>query len=277
MSYATATVFKKRGLRRGRANQTADKIIQCFSELLAEKPFDKISAIELADRAKIARSTVYRRWAGTEDLYWQLLRPHIEWVLHAALSGDFDDAAAAIASCQNAPRLQSALASPGCLTLVRKNLSILAESEVQRRTGRKQAQVCALVIASSIVAYLQRVKEETELKEARELAFMIFLAGVMGPDSMSSALRARAGRSAGRFPPAVSVQESLAREEYIVSMIDGRPYQSLRRHLTRYGMTPEDYRACFDLSPEYPMVARAYSRRRSELAKRTLGVRAVVA
>jgi predicted transcriptional regulator len=41
----------------------------------------------------------------------------------------------------------------------------------------------------------------------------------------------------------------------------------LKRHLlTVHGMTPEDYRAKWDLPEEYPMVAATYARLRSSLA-----------
>lgn len=53
----------------------------------------------------------------------------------------------------------------------------------------------------------------------------------------------------------------------LVSFIDGKPYQTLKRHLTRHGLTPEQYRARFGLPANYPMTAPAYGARRSELAK----------
>ena len=67
--------------------------------------------------------------------------------------------------------------------------------------------------------------------------------------------------------PAVSVRKSLADPNFIISMIDGKPYQILKTHLTRHGYTPEEYRQKFGLKPDYPMTAPAYSERRSQLAK----------
>lgn len=67
--------------------------------------------------------------------------------------------------------------------------------------------------------------------------------------------------------PAVSVRKSLASPEHIVSMIDGKPYKSLRRHLTAHGLSPEEYRQRYNLKPDYPMVAPAYSERRRQVAK----------
>ena len=66
--------------------------------------------------------------------------------------------------------------------------------------------------------------------------------------------------------PAVSVRKSLASKNHIVSLIDGRPYKTLRRHLSKHGLTPDDYRRRYGLKPDYPMVAPAYAESRRELA-----------
>lgn len=69
--------------------------------------------------------------------------------------------------------------------------------------------------------------------------------------------------------PAVPVSESV-HHDYIVSLEDGGRYRSLRRHLmSKYGMTPDEYRAKWHLPPTYPMVAPSYAEARSEVAKRT--------
>jgi len=67
--------------------------------------------------------------------------------------------------------------------------------------------------------------------------------------------------------PAVSVRKSLSSREHIISMIDGKPYRTLRRHLSAHGLTPDQYRQRYGLRPDYPMVAPAYSEARSERAK----------
>ena len=69
------------------------------------------------------------------------------------------------------------------------------------------------------------------------------------------------------FTPAVSVRKSLASPEHIISMIDGKPYKTLRRHLSTNGLTPEEYRARYNLKPDYPMVAPTYSEARRSMAK----------
>lgn len=53
----------------------------------------------------------------------------------------------------------------------------------------------------------------------------------------------------------------------LVSFIDGKPYKTLKRHLTSHGLTPREYRATYGLPDDYPMVAAGYAAQRSALAK----------
>lgn len=72
-----------------------------------------------------------------------------------------------------------------------------------------------------------------------------------------------------RLSPAVPIAESVTRD-YIISLEDGKPYRSLRRHLwARHRLTPDDYRAKWGLPDDYPMVAPGYAEERSSIAKRT--------
>lgn len=66
--------------------------------------------------------------------------------------------------------------------------------------------------------------------------------------------------------PAVSVRKSLASKDHILSLIDGKPYKSLKRHLSNHGLTPDEYRARYGLRPDYPMVAPNYAQMRREFA-----------
>lgn len=78
--------------------------------------------------------------------------------------------------------------------------------------------------------------------------------------------------------PAVSVRKSLASPTHILSMIDGKPYQTLKRHLAKHGLTPQEYRERYSLARDYPMVAKAYSESRRAIAERLgLGKKAVAA
>jgi len=73
---------------------------------------------------------------------------------------------------------------------------------------------------------------------------------------------------AQEYTPAVTSRKSLANREHIISMIDGKPYKTLRRHLATNGMTPAEYRERYNLKPDYPMVAEAYSESRRAMAKK---------
>jgi predicted transcriptional regulator len=68
--------------------------------------------------------------------------------------------------------------------------------------------------------------------------------------------------------PAVSVRSSV-KPDYIVCLEDGKKLKMLKRHLmTHYQMTPEQYRAKWNLPADYPMVAPNYAEQRRTLAKK---------
>ena len=68
--------------------------------------------------------------------------------------------------------------------------------------------------------------------------------------------------------PAVSVRASI-KPDFIVCLEDGKKLKMLKRHLmTHYQMTPEQYRAKWNLPAEYPMVAPNYAEQRRTLAKK---------
>jgi predicted transcriptional regulator len=70
-----------------------------------------------------------------------------------------------------------------------------------------------------------------------------------------------------KLVPAVPIKKSIT-SDFLISLEDGRKYKSLKRHLrTAYNMTPDDYRAKWNLPKDYPMVAPAYAASRSALAK----------
>ena len=71
-----------------------------------------------------------------------------------------------------------------------------------------------------------------------------------------------------QFTPAVSVRKSLASKDHIISLIDGKAYKSLKRHLSGHGLTPQQYRERYGLKSDYPMVSESYSQARREMAKK---------
>lgn len=68
--------------------------------------------------------------------------------------------------------------------------------------------------------------------------------------------------------PAVSIRTSV-KKDHIVCLECGKKMKMLKRHLsTEHGMTPEEYRARWNLGPDYPLVAPNYADTRRDLAKK---------
>lgn len=71
-----------------------------------------------------------------------------------------------------------------------------------------------------------------------------------------------------RPDPAVPIKKSVT-NDYIICLEDGAKLKMLKRYLrTRFNLTPEEYRARWDLPADYPMVAPEYANRRSDFAKK---------
>jgi predicted transcriptional regulator len=86
------------------------------------------------------------------------------------------------------------------------------------------------------------------------------------------ALAQAAGRSGAPIDadrkPAVPVKKSIG-DDFIICLEDGKKLKMLKRYLrSNYNMSPEEYRAKWGLPADYPMVAPAYARQRSEFAKK---------
>ncbi len=85
--------------------------------------------------------------------------------------------------------------------------------------------------------------------------------------SVYDALASTGAEPAPPPEPAVPVKKSVT-PNYLVCLEDGKKLKMLKRHLrAAYNMSPDDYRAKWGLASDYPMVASAYAKRRSELAK----------
>ena len=131
--------------------------------------------------------------------------------------------------------------------------------------------------------------EDTTDLSAVELATELTIAWLGNPNTRSSAddvpaflgkmhdtvaallganTEAPAVEAAPEYTPAVSARKSLASKDHIISMIDGKSYKTLRRHLATHGMTPAEYRERYGLKPDYPMVAENYSESRRAMAKK---------
>jgi predicted transcriptional regulator len=84
--------------------------------------------------------------------------------------------------------------------------------------------------------------------------------------------RALAGLGLGAAPapvpqPAVPIHRSV-QQDYVVCLDCGFRAQMLRRHLqVQHGLSVAEYRARWNLQSDHPVIAPAYSQRRSEMAK----------
>jgi predicted transcriptional regulator len=66
---------------------------------------------------------------------------------------------------------------------------------------------------------------------------------------------------------AVDIRKSVF-ADHLVCLEDGKSFKTLKRHLNEtHGMTPEQYRAKWDLPDSYPMMAPDYAKVRSRLSK----------
>ncbi|GJE44616.1 MucR family transcriptional regulator [Methylobacterium soli] len=81
----------------------------------------------------------------------------------------------------------------------------------------------------------------------------------------SGASQAAAEEQVEKATPA-QVRKSIT-PDALISFIDGKPYKTLKRHLTGHGLDPHSYRQRYGLPSDYPMVAASYAAQRSKLAK----------
>jgi predicted transcriptional regulator len=83
---------------------------------------------------------------------------------------------------------------------------------------------------------------------------------------LASGAAAASPEAAIEKPTAAQIRKSIT-PDGIVSFLDGKPYKTLKRHLSTHGLDPHSYRQRYGLAADYPMVAPEYAARRSELAK----------
>ena len=91
------------------------------------------------------------------------------------------------------------------------------------------------------------------------------LAGLSGPGPAAAEPEAEVEQ-----PTPSQIRRSIT-DAGIVSFIDGKPYKTLKRHLTKHGLDMVGYRERYGLPHDYPSTSVNYSAARSQLA-RTLGL-----
>ena len=93
------------------------------------------------------------------------------------------------------------------------------------------------------------------------------------PELLASVHAAIAGLNHASAPEAPAVDKPTPAQirksitpDALISFVDGKPYKTLKRHLTGNGMTIEEYRERYGLPRDYPSTAASYSEQRSKLA-----------
>jgi predicted transcriptional regulator len=150
-------------------------------------------------------------------------------------------------------------------------MSTRSEDEILRFTKEIiVAHVSHNVVDSDTLPALIRSVHQS-LVEARDALLPLDMArGAAGDPPTAAAGPDRPGidgEAATRPVPAVPISESVT-PDHIICLEDGRPFKMMKRWLrATYGMTPEQYRAKWDLPPDYPMVAPSYAQSKSVYAK----------
>ncbi|WP_091740031.1 MucR family transcriptional regulator [Phenylobacterium immobile] len=87
----------------------------------------------------------------------------------------------------------------------------------------------------------------------------------IGPVSAQSSAAEAPAPSQTRATPA-QIRRSIT-PDALMSFEDGKPYKTMKRHLSGRGLTPEQYREKWGLPHDYPMVAPSYSEARAAMAR----------
>jgi predicted transcriptional regulator len=79
-------------------------------------------------------------------------------------------------------------------------------------------------------------------------------------------VRAPSGDARISKPTPEQIRASVT-DDAITSFEDGKRYRTLKRHLTRYGLTVAEYKAKWGLPDDYPVCAKSFSDLRSARAR----------
>ena len=109
---------------------------------------------------------------------------------------------------------------------------------------------------------------EPEAAPAPETEPAATQAASLKPPKTKASTPKPAPKASASNTPVVSIEESLADPNVIVSLITGEKFKMLRRHLPKHGLTEAEYRVRFNLPDDYPMVAPAYAALRRDMATR---------
>jgi hypothetical protein len=151
------------GLRERRRQQTRATIIEAAAELFAERGFDAVSVVEIAQRAGVVEKTVFNHFPVKEGLVFEADPP-----MRAAL----------LEAVRRRPAGESVSAAAG--TFVVRAMAELIAEETQAEPGELAPWLAAHAVLSLYAALLELARDRV-------------LAGVSGP-ALSAELRARGER-----------------------------------------------------------------------------------
>lgn len=84
-------------------------------------------------------------------------------------------------------------------------------------------------------------------------------------EALASAME---GKKPAPAPIIANASKKTIFPDFLICLEDGKRFKSLKRHLrSAYNLTPEQYRAKWNLNADYPMVAPNYAKTRSSLAR----------
>jgi AcrR family transcriptional regulator len=179
------------GVRERRRLETHDRIVDAAAELFAERGFDAVSVVEIAQRAGVVEKTVFNHFPVKEGLVLSADPPMRAALLHAVATRPAGESVAAAAGTF-VVRAMTMLGSPeaaegvaamarvvrGSRTLQAREREILGEitaalaAQIREETGADDGAVEPELTAAAVTALYGRL-----LELARDRA----LAGVTGP------------------------------------------------------------------------------------------------
>ena len=114
----------------------------------------------------------------------------------------------------------------------------------------------ARLAADIVSAYVSKI--EVPRSELPKLIHEIY-------EALGAAIDGKKEKTSSAAPPAI---KKTVFPDYLICLEDGKRFKSLKRHLqTAYKLSPEQYRAKWNLHVDYPMVAPNYAKTRSSLAR----------
>jgi len=135
------------GARRARSSQTDKAILDATRELLAERGVQELTVEAVAARSGVAKTTIYRRWRGKDELALAVLIEMVETVVATPDLGNtreefvaFVDAAVRILGSTSMGRVMQGLVSelatdPDLSQAFRRQVVALRVAEVERLIG----------------------------------------------------------------------------------------------------------------------------------------------